>query len=148
MYQAKETIYAAPSTIAPNNNIITIRSSWSRLSAFGEIKWWLWVYIISPVIHKHIQPKIRLPKQQQITFITTLSWGSAYHPKYCTIREESLRMTFSWTLQIYLEYKTYAPPRITLKQMISQKEWTKLLFQCCVPYLRSISHPRRIISVK
>ena len=45
-----------------------------------------------------------------------------YHPKYCTIREESLRMALSRTLQIYLEYKTYAPPRITLKQMVSQKE--------------------------
>ena len=39
MCQAKETIYFGPSTITPNNNIITVRSSWSRLSAFGEIKW-------------------------------------------------------------------------------------------------------------
>ena len=38
MCQEKETTYPEPSTIAPNNSIITIRRS--SFSAFGEIKWW------------------------------------------------------------------------------------------------------------
>ena len=40
MCQEKKTTYSEPSTIAPNNSIITIRRSWSSFSAFGEIKWW------------------------------------------------------------------------------------------------------------
>ena len=52
------------------------------------------------LIHKRIQPETSLPKQQQITFIMTLSWRSAYHPKYCTIRGDSLKMT-------HLKYKMH-----------------------------------------
>ena len=38
-FRQKKT-YSGPSTIAPNNNIITIRSSWSRFSVVRKIKRW------------------------------------------------------------------------------------------------------------
>ena len=58
----------------------------------------------------------------------TLSWGSAYHLKYSTIRETSLKITFFRTSQAYLEYRTYTPRQITLQKAASQKEWTNCSF--------------------
>ena len=55
MWQEKETTYSEPSTSAPNNKIITNRSSRSRFSAFGEIKWWFCILLLTDHFIRYTQ---------------------------------------------------------------------------------------------
>ena len=50
-----------------------------------KVKRWLWVYIITNRTFHLLCTSVCNQKQQQITFKIILSWGSAYHPKHCTI---------------------------------------------------------------